>query len=130
MSSWVTTFGYVQARFFHHLHDHVAAEHVARVIEHQQQHAVALVGQLDGFEHRLGIGSRENVAHHVDVGHAVAHKAVLGGLMAAAAHGDDGHAVGSGQRAGDDHVAADLHYIGVSPAPCPPAARRSETLDR
>ena len=61
-----------------HLHDHVAAEHVAGVVEHQQQHAVALVRHLDGLEHQLGIGRGKHVAHHLDVQHALAHEARTG----------------------------------------------------
>ena len=59
----------------------------------QQQHAVALVGHLDGLEHQLRIRRGENVAYDLDVHHALADEAALRGLMAGAAEGDDGDAV-------------------------------------
>ena len=71
----------------------LARELVAGVVERQQQHAVTLVGALHGLEHQLGVGRGKDVAHSLDVQHALADKAGLRGLVPGAAVGDDGHAI-------------------------------------
>ena len=57
------------------LHGLLAGQLVAGVVQGEQQHAVALVGQLHGVEHQLSVGGGEDVAHRLDVQHALAHKA-------------------------------------------------------
>ena len=74
---------------------------------------MALVGQLHGVKHQLGIGSSKDVAHSLDVQHALAHKSSLGRLVAGTAVGDDGHTVGIGQVLADDQVAVHLHNVGI-----------------
>ena len=72
---------------------------------------MALVRQLHGVKDQLAVGGGEDVAHRLDVQHALAYKARLGGLVAGAAEGDDGDAVRALKRAADDEVA--LHVNGV-----------------
>ena len=94
----------VEALLFHLLHGQVAGEHIAGVIQHDVQNTLALVRQLDGVHAGLGAGSGEDVSHHGDIHHALAHEAGDGGLMAGASLGDDGDAVSVFQGVVDDHV--------------------------
>ncbi len=74
---------------------------------------MALVRQLHGVKDQLSVGGGEDVAHRLDVQHALAHKAGLGGLVAGAAVGDDGHAVGIGQVLADDQMAVHVQNVAV-----------------
>ena len=69
---------HVHAGLAHHLHNHIAAEHIPSVVEHQQQNAVTLVGHLYGLEYHLRIGSCKHVAHHLDIQHAAAYETDYG----------------------------------------------------
>ena len=105
---------HVEALLLALLHGHVARQHVAGVVEHDVEHALALVGQLDGVDTGLRAGRGEDVAHHVDVHHALAHEALDGRLVAAAALRDDGDAIGLGQLLVDHHVVlAQLEDVGI-----------------
>ena len=74
------------------------------MVEHDVQHALTLVGQLDGVHTGLGTGGGKDIAHHGDIHHALAYKAGDGGLMAGAALGDDGDTVSPLQGIVDDHI--------------------------
>ena len=96
------------------LHGLLARQLVAGVVQGQQQHAVALVRHLHGIKHQLAVGGGENITHRLDVQHTLAHKTGLGGLMAGAAVGDDGHPVGIGQILTDDQVAVHIQNVRIS----------------
>ena len=75
---------------------------------------MALVRQLHGVKYQLAVGGGEDVAHRLHVQHAPCPpKARLGGLVAGAAVGDDGHPVGVLQVAADDQVAVHLHDVRI-----------------
>jgi len=95
----------VEAGFADHLHDHVAAEHIAGMVEHEEQDAVALIGLLDGFKYDLGIGSRKNIADNMDIDHTITDKTMLCRLMTGTAEGNDGNAVCLIKGVADDHMA-------------------------
>ena len=80
----------------------LARQLVAGVVQSEQQHAVALVGQLHGVKDQLAVGGGEDIAHRLHVQHSLAHKTRLGGLVAGDAVGDDGHPVCAGQVLADD----------------------------
>ena len=77
---------------------------------------MALVRQLHGVKHQLAVGGGEDVAHGLDVQHALSHKAGLGGLVAGAAVGDDGDPVRVRQVLADDQMAVHVQNIGVGQA--------------
>ena len=89
---------------------------VARVVEREQQHAVALVSALHGLEHQLGVRRGKDVADGLDVEHALADEAGLCGLVAGAAVGDDGHAVGSLQILAYNQMPVNRQDVGVGQA--------------
>ena len=107
---------HVEARLLGQLHGLLARQLVAGVVQGEQQHAVALVRQLHGVKDQLAVGGGEDVAHRLDVQHALAHKTRLGGLVAGAAVGDDGHPVRAGQVLADDQMAVHVQNVGVGQA--------------
>ena len=107
---------HVESGLLGQLHGLLARQLVAGVVQSQQQDAVALVGQLHGVKDQLAVGGGEDVAHRLDVQHALAHEARLGGLMAGAAVGDDGDPVGIGQILADDQMAVHVQNVGIGQA--------------
>ena len=57
----------VEPRLLGQLHGLLAGQLVAGVVQGEQQHPVALVGQLYGVKHQLAVGSGKDVAHRLDV---------------------------------------------------------------
>ena len=94
----------------------LAGELVAGVVEGEQQHAVALVGQLHGLKDELRVGRGKDVAHGLHVEHALADEAGLRGLVAGAAVGDDGHAVGILQILAYNQMPVNRQDVGVGQA--------------
>ena len=114
ISSPVTTWRKFSPAFLGQLDGLLARQLVAGVVQSEQQNAVALVGQLHGVKDQLAVGGGEDVAHRLDVQHTLAHKTRLGGLVAGAAVGDDGHPVGIGQILTDDQVAVHIQNVRIS----------------
>jgi hypothetical protein len=83
----------VEALLAGHFHGQVGAHHVAGMVQHHQQHAGRAVGLFEGLEDLRRGGGGEDVAHHADVEHALAHEPAQRRLMPRAAEGHQGHLV-------------------------------------
>ena len=83
----------IQPCLFAHFHNHVGAQHIARMIEHKEQHAMTLVRQLDCLKHALRIRCGKDITDYGNVQHSVADKAADCRLMTGAAEGDNRHTV-------------------------------------
>ena len=101
------------ARLLRELHSLLASQLVARVVQREQQHAMAFIGKLHSLEDRSAVRCGKDVAVNLDIEHAGADKALLRRLVAGAAVRDDGHAVCVSKRTAHDRVAIDRKDIAI-----------------
>ena len=97
----------VEAGLFGHFHRHVAVQHVACVVQHDEQDARRAVQQLHRFEDLGPVGGGEDVADDADVDHALAHEPLQCRLVSRPAEGQDGDLVFGLRLGRTDHLLAD-----------------------